>query len=217
MGVAERKERDKLARRRDILDAARECFFKNGFENTTIQQIAERVELSAGTLYLYFRSKEEIYISTFEDGLDILVTLFDEALDTTASGPENIESLCRAFIEFHRSHGQYLEILAFMRFSSDRTAHLPEDLQTRLQARVETCYDLVERALQAGIDAGELRSANPRDMARVLWSVLTGAVLMHERQADETTIPPLEELIRLAVSFMLDGMRLPAGQPATSS
>ena len=51
MGVAERKVREREARRQAILDAARDCFFSDGFESTTISQIADTVELSTGTLY----------------------------------------------------------------------------------------------------------------------------------------------------------------------
>ena len=59
MGIAERKEREKLQRRKDIIDAAEKVFFYRGFESATMDEIAEKVELSKGTLYLYFKSKEE--------------------------------------------------------------------------------------------------------------------------------------------------------------
>jgi len=79
MGVAERKAREKQARRQAILDAARDCFFRDGYEATTISQIADEVELSTGTLYLYFKNKEEIYVSILVEGLDILYALMKGA------------------------------------------------------------------------------------------------------------------------------------------
>ena len=83
MGVAERRQREKQARRQAILDAARECFFKDGFEATTVSQITDRVELSTGTLYLYFKNKEEIYVSILEEGLDILYELMKVCGDSS--------------------------------------------------------------------------------------------------------------------------------------
>lgn len=217
MGVAERKERDRLARRRDILSAARECFFKNGYENTTIQQIAERVELSTGTLYLYFGSKEEIYISILEEGLDILVALLRDAARPNVSGVDNIRNLVDAFLHFQNDYGEYLEIMAFMRFSSDRGTRLPEDLQQRVQERTDKAYAIVGGVLQQGIDSGELRPVDTRNLTRVFWSLLTGLVLLHERGADDSAMPSLEQLVELGVSLILDGVRLSSSQPATTS
>ena len=56
MGIAERKEREKLQRRNDIIDAAERLFFQHGFETPTMDDVAREAELSKGTLYLYFKS-----------------------------------------------------------------------------------------------------------------------------------------------------------------
>ena len=60
MGIAERKEREKEHRRNTILDAAEEVFFSKGINLATMDEVAERAELSKGTLYLYFKNKEEL-------------------------------------------------------------------------------------------------------------------------------------------------------------
>ena len=61
MGTSERKEREKLQRRQEIIDSAEKVFFSKGFGNTTMDDIASEAELSKGTLYLYFKSKEELF------------------------------------------------------------------------------------------------------------------------------------------------------------
>ena len=61
MGITERKEREKLQRREDILNAAERVFFSKGHKNSTMDDVAEEAELSKGTLYLYFKSKEGFY------------------------------------------------------------------------------------------------------------------------------------------------------------
>lgn len=222
MGVAERKERDKLARRRDIVLAARECFFKRGFENTTIQQIADRVELSTGTIYLYFKSKEEIYISILEEGLDIMLGLFQAAIKAGNTPIDNLRNIVRAFIRFHNDYGEYLDIMAFMRLSGDRSQAIPMDLQDRVQNQVEACYAEVEAVIQNGIDRGDLRPVNTRHFAQILWAALTGLVLSDERREEGTLataaeVEPasLELLIDLAGTLLVAGLRPPAGQPAT--
>ena len=61
MGISERKEREKEQRRKDIIDSAEKVFFEKGLNNSTMDEVAKQAELSKGTLYLYFKSKEEIH------------------------------------------------------------------------------------------------------------------------------------------------------------
>jgi hypothetical protein len=62
MGIKERRIRREKIRQKQILDAAKKLFFEQGFAATSMNQIAKKVELSKGTLYLYFKNKEELYI-----------------------------------------------------------------------------------------------------------------------------------------------------------
>ena len=72
MGTKERKEREKSERRNQIQQAAKELFIQKGFWATTMEDIARKAELSPGTIYLYFRNKEELYASLNVIGLQLL-------------------------------------------------------------------------------------------------------------------------------------------------
>lgn len=63
MGIRERKEREKERRRQQIIVAAKRVFTSKGFNKATMEDIAQEAELSPGTLYLYFKNKEELYAS----------------------------------------------------------------------------------------------------------------------------------------------------------
>src|SRR5450631_522651 len=63
MGVKERKERERLRRANDIVEAARRVFETKGFLNTTLQDVANEAEISVGLIYRYFESKEDIFAS----------------------------------------------------------------------------------------------------------------------------------------------------------
>src|SRR3990167_9317727 len=80
MGITERKEREKKQRKEQILEAARRLFQERGFLNVTISDIAEAVELSIGSLYLYFKNKEDLYAGLACLGSQKFDTLLDEAL-----------------------------------------------------------------------------------------------------------------------------------------
>src|SRR6187549_1054769 len=69
----ERKQQERQARRRRIQRAARTVFAERGYAKTSIEQIAREASLSVGAIYLYFRSKEDLYVSLLEETL----TVFD--------------------------------------------------------------------------------------------------------------------------------------------
>ena len=68
MSIAERKQRDKEEMRHLILDAARDIFLSKGYYEASIRNIAEKIEYSPGTIYLYFEDKDEIFHSLHEEG-----------------------------------------------------------------------------------------------------------------------------------------------------
>ena len=67
MGVAERRAREKEELKQRILDAARELFVRDGYENVSMRKIAEKIEYSPATIYTYFEDKDEILDSLCEE------------------------------------------------------------------------------------------------------------------------------------------------------
>ena len=72
MGVKERQEPAAEAVARAILDAARELFVADGYQNVSIRKIAERIEYSPAAIYSYFPSKDDIFFALAEEGFRIL-------------------------------------------------------------------------------------------------------------------------------------------------
>ncbi len=206
MGVAERKEREKKARREAILDAARECFFRDGFEATTISQIAETVELSTGTLYLYFKNKEEIYVSILEEGLDILYKLMKNSEAPNAKARDIVQGYSEAYYKFYTDYGQYFDIMFFLR-RPDKQIELPDELEEELERKSLKCLALLESAIERGIAEGDYRPVSPYEASRVLWGTMNGLMLIHEKRTEEITRQKLPRLIQVAVSLLLDGIR----------
>lgn len=63
MGIPERKKRERERRKQQIMFAAKSCFKKSGYNYTTIGDIAEESDLSIGTIYLFFKNKDDLYAS----------------------------------------------------------------------------------------------------------------------------------------------------------
>src|SRR6266516_4303795 len=85
MGIKERQERDREAVRRAILDAARELFNAEGYQEVSIRKIAERIEYSPAAIYSYFPSKDDIFFALAEEGFRLLFS-YGESPRPTAEG-----------------------------------------------------------------------------------------------------------------------------------
>ncbi len=113
MGVQERRAREKKELRQEILDAARDLFVREGFENVSMRKIAEKIEYSPTTIYLYFRDKSDLLDCICEETFARLVRK-QTALDGTVSDPvERLEKGLRAYIEFGLKHPNHYKV-AFM-------------------------------------------------------------------------------------------------------
>ncbi len=103
MSTTERKEREKALRYEAIIDAAERQFFSRGFENVTMEDIAKELELAKGTLYLYFKNKDELYFAIVLRGVRIMNRMFKESVSGKKSGLD--QSLCHRprFLRFQQA------------------------------------------------------------------------------------------------------------------
>ncbi len=104
MGVAERRQREREERRDSILDAAEQTFLDKGVVMATMDEVAQRAEVSKGTLYLYFRSKDDLYLTIITRTLTDMVEVLRQAATGGGTGLERYRSLLRAHIGFALEH-----------------------------------------------------------------------------------------------------------------
>lgn len=155
-----------------ILRAAIKVFAKNGFHNSKISQIAKEAGVADGTIYLYFKNKDDILIKLFEERLDDVNNRFQEVLDGI-SGPE--EKL-RTFIAMH------IELM-------DQNRHLAEVISVELRQshkfmkeyvprKFAEYLNIISRIIREGKDQGVFRAdAHPGVVKRMLFGALDELVL----------------------------------------
>lgn len=174
MGIAERREREKEQRRNAIVDAAERVFFSKGVAGATMDEVAEAAELSKGTLYLYFESKDDLYLAIITRGIKILHQMFDHAVASEEKGADKVAAIGRTYIEFSRLHPEYFTAMLY--FESSSAAH---DEQSRYSVECMTqsneTFAICADAVQAGIDDNTIRSdVDPMKTALTLWGLTTG-------------------------------------------
>lgn len=106
-----RRELEKSARKKDIIDAALVLFSEKDFHEVTVDEIAERVGLSKGTLYLYFDNKESLFFSIIKDKTESLLAQLQSAIKADAPYIERLEELIRTYLVFFEEHKPYFKVI----------------------------------------------------------------------------------------------------------
>lgn len=193
MGTAERKGREKEQRRRTILKAARKIFFEKGLQGASMDEIAEAAELSKGTLYLYFKSKEDLYVSLLEEGLAILRRMFEEVEARPLPADEALRQIGFTYYQFFKQYPDYFNILVF---ADARVLHsqVSEEVLQGSELRAMGCLQVVAQVFARGVKEGVFRKdLQPIEVATLLWGTSNGMIgliankaehFMHEHQID---------------------------------
>ena len=103
MGINERKERERDVLQKSILTAAREVFLEKGFDQTSIRSIAQRIEYSPTTIYLYYKDKDAILFALHSEGFQLLGSKM-EVLNSVENPFERIKAMGREYIRFAMEH-----------------------------------------------------------------------------------------------------------------
>jgi len=204
-----RREREKEARQQSILRAAREAFLQEGFHRATVDRIAARAEVSKGTVYLYFESKETILACLLLEGLEVLVGRLKEAYAPTSdlAADERLRRLGWAYFDFFQQEPLYFRFLTAVDGGRFREAVTPEVYQQVLEASMEG-LNLAVQAIGRGIDDGLFRRSDARQAAAALWATLNGVLeLMGHPLRREMVGVETRLLYRTAMETVIRGLR----------
>jgi len=105
-----RKQRETELRKQIILEAAEKLFLTNGYEDTTMDDIATEAEFSKGTLYNYFTSKEELYLAIGTKSYEIIIEYTEKALKKQKPGVDQLKTIGSAYYEFIKDFPAYAHI-----------------------------------------------------------------------------------------------------------
>lgn len=210
MTIESRRKREKDIKRNMILKAARKLFFEKGFKSVTVENIAKKAELSKGSVYLHFGSKDEIYSQILLNDIDKFHKRVIDLFGNGSSASEILFRLSDIYVEFFLKDRELFRILmTFMLNANHR--NLPEDIEAHLIKTTNKTIDIIERILQHGIDNHEFPLAiNLRQNRNAIWGLLNGIISLHLFTGSEIR---REELIRSTIKSSLEifirGLREP--------
>lgn len=176
MGIHERKKREKEKRRIEIINAARKVFSSKGFNSATMEEIATEAELSPGTLYLYFKNKEELHTSL---SIEILRHLADEIQKVVAdeiSVEEKIVRFRDVFIGVY-DYDPNILINLFHLQSGETLKNLSDEVLEQIKTHSIMAHGAITSIIKEGIEQGIFIDEHPVALADVLWASYAGIVL----------------------------------------
>jgi TetR/AcrR family transcriptional regulator len=180
MGIAERREREKQQRQSDILDAAEKIIFSKGLESATMDDVASEAELSKGTLYLYFKNKEELYLGITLRGIQALSDLFQNVLKKKMNGFQRTIALGKAFHEFAEKYPDYFNALSY--YELKELAYGDEcPMATDCSNSGQDALDYLIQAIEEGIQDGSIKpELDPKRVAVLLWGMSSGIIQLEK-------------------------------------
>jgi AcrR family transcriptional regulator len=160
-------------RRAGILKAARKVFARHGYDGATMDDVAEACSIAKGTLYLYFKSKRQIYLGVLKEDLESLREATRTAIETESSALGRIRAFITTRFEFCESHRDFFRI-----YNSDISAIFiashptQKDLREFYQEQARMLAGIVEQ----GVRSGELRDVLPQSAAFAIYDMTRASI-----------------------------------------
>ncbi|MEN6330182.1 MAG: TetR/AcrR family transcriptional regulator, partial [Methanobacteriaceae archaeon] len=152
MTKADRKEKEREIRRKDIIDAAEELFFAKGFDNVSMNDIAAQAEMARGTLYLYFKNKNDIYAAIAIRAAKVLGEMFSE-VPTDLTGIEKIRALSSTYYQFYKKHTGYYHAY----YHSGVFDYKSSQTMEKLKMVRKINFEVVSNVIRGGFADGTIR------------------------------------------------------------
>jgi AcrR family transcriptional regulator len=187
-----------------IQDATMRVIARKGMAAATMQEIAEEAGVAKGTIYLYFRDRDELVEKTFETAMEKLFLQIDEALDRSDIAFEDkLRAVLSAQLEFFSQNREFFRLYLSLR--------MPEGTPAQQRRQQRTCHpryrqrvDKMAQVLSQAIERGELRTA---DADRLALFIIEGSTAVILERLTEKTSPAESADVDFLVGLILDGIR----------
>jgi len=158
----------------EILDAARKIFARKGFENATVDDIAESAHIAKGTVYLYFRSKQEIYLAAVKQGLAELNEETKRRMDLGHTAQEKLRAFLETRIQYFEQNRDFFKI-----YQSEFGNLFCHPAQVNANFKELYCRQakVLETILDESIRAGELRAVRADMAAFTIYEMTRGLII----------------------------------------
>ena len=206
MGIKERKRRERNERKELILRAAKKAYMEDGWYSTTMEKIAEKAELSRATLYLYYKTKDHIFIDAVTSFLENLSAMLEDLYLRIEEVKENLlRELWQVFVDFYHTDPEMFSI-GLLFIQREMLPALPKELRDPLDEAGSRNHYNIFRIIEYGVKGNFFSKADPRALTEVVWSTFLGVVHIENMKKSISKKGHLESTLELAYEILERGI-----------
>ena len=185
-----------INRREKIMEAAASSFALFGYKGTTMDQVAKIASVGKGTIYYFYKNKEELFNEIVHDLIAEVKNVANKALDHENPFLTNVHNVLEKVLDFRERHELMVRLSHEVKGSSSPV------IQEALQTLENALLTLISREVQRAMDQGELKRGDPEITAFIMFKLYIALVYDWEK-----THPPLEkeEIARLFSVYLAEG------------
>ena len=201
-GPKQRREREKEALRQVILDAARELFVKEGYENVSMRRIADKIEYSPTTIYLYFEDKASLLFAVCEETFAKLAKRMESITRQNEDPIEALRRGCRAYVDFGLKYPNHYRVT----FINHPELHLGREHYLREGSMGMRCYSHLRDNVNECIKQKRFKNKDLEALTQIIWAGGHGITSLLITKPDFPWADK-NKLIDLMIDVFIEGLK----------
>jgi TetR/AcrR family fatty acid metabolism transcriptional regulator len=177
-----KKNVKKPNKKEDIIKVAAKLFSQKSFHDVKMDDIAEELSIAKGTIYLYFRSKEKLYLEILEESYEAIEALLENEIAIDEPSPVKLKKVLGIIFSFYRRNLDVLKIL-----SRDETHLIKEHFEFTEHWRLRR-LKLYEKILEKGIKEGSFSVQNPKLTSLIIFGLVRSVMFFYSTEKDSADI-----------------------------
>lgn len=191
MAIADRKEKQKQELKKMILDASMKLFMEEGFEHVTMRKIADLIEYSPTTVYLYFKDKNEILYNLHELGFQKMGEK-NRNLGEIENPLTRLYKMGENYLEFGMENPEFYDVMFIQQAPMDVLEEMEDNCEWKHgEAALNTLKQTVEECMQQGF----LKKGNVEAASMSIWGMVHGLVSLAIRQRLDKLCPQAKNFV----------------------
>ena len=201
MSTEARRAREKQDLRRRIVLAARELFVTEGYDKVSMRKIAERIDYSPTTIYLYFRNKAELLDTVCEETQTRLLKRIEALFEDLANPVEALRKCARAYARFGLDYPEDYKLMVIQRPQYQKGLVLAEG------SVVEKLFGYLHALVEECVRQKQIRAEEPEMTSQAIWAAVHGAVSLVISYPDFPWVDR-EALVSHVIDTMIEGLAI---------
>jgi AcrR family transcriptional regulator len=199
-----RKERERLSRRNDIIQAARHIFAKRGYQDATLEEIAGTAEFGKGTIYNYFKSKEHLFCAILDETFDDIVELGKRSTEIGLTAREKLRNFAVRGMRYYRENRDFFILL--MREANQVHAETRNKNIKRVLERLDDLLNVIAAVISKDIKAGKIKSFDAIGISNIFLNMVHGFLMRNMIHLEDLTDGQIDAAADLIISVFFEGI-----------